>query len=126
MHLKLLLLSLALTVTACTDYGVVADEAPPESTGGTANEESKDIQNAPFVDGQLIVRFQDGLGREQIIGLVTRSGDLVLRYEIGSTGAMLIAISSGRSVFEAVHLYTSMPEVEYAQPNYVHEERGDN
>ena len=123
---KLLLLAVALTVTACSDHGVVADQAPPESTGRTSGEASKAIANAPFVDGQLIVRFQHGLGHDQIIGLITRSGDVVLRYEIGSTGATLIEIRSGRSVIDAAHLYTVMPEVEFAEPNYVREERGDN
>jgi fervidolysin-like protein len=123
---KLLLLSLVLTVTACHTHEVEPDAAPPERTAGTPGEEPKAIQNAPFVDGQLIVRFQDGLGADQIIGLISRNGDVVLRYEIGSGGATLIEINSGRSVLDAAHLYSEMPEVRYAEPNYVREERGDN
>jgi Fervidolysin N-terminal prodomain len=126
MPLKLVIVSLAFALTACNSQGTQPDQAPPESTAGHSVEEAKATTDAPFVDGQLIVHFQDGIGRDQVIGLITRRGDLVLRYEIGSNGSTLIEINSGRSVLESVHLYRSMPEVEFAEPNFVREERGDN
>jgi hypothetical protein len=122
MRIRSVLILLTLLVAACNNQGTMVEDAPHESVGS----EEKNVAEAPFVDGQLILRFQDGVGRDQVIGIVTRNGDAVLRYEIGSTGAMLIEIQSGQTVFDAVRIYSDLPEVEYAEPNYIREERGDN
>jgi len=117
-------LAALLALSACANQPA-DDEVMLSETEATATVEPvKAVRNAPYVDGQLIVRFKDGLGRDQMVGLVSRNGDTVLRYSIGSTGAMLIEISSGTSVMDAVHLYTELPQVEYAEPNYVRDETG--
>ncbi|MEW6220865.1 MAG: PKD domain-containing protein [Thermodesulfobacteriota bacterium] len=73
---------------------------------------------APFRDGELIVKLKDGVSRDQARQLHGRKRALLLK-EYRRARLQQIRLRKGMTVEEAVDLYQADPDVEYAEPNFV-------
>jgi subtilisin family serine protease len=72
-----------------------------------------------YAPGRVIVKFRDAaIGTADSFAARHR---LRTRKHLGAANTQLVEIASNRSVEEAVAALRAAPEVEYAQPDYVHE-----
>ncbi len=72
----------------------------------------------PYSAEQVIVRFKPEISDDRARQLIRDMGFEVIR-EFKEIGSYLIRLKSGTTVDEAVRLFKSMPEVQYAEPNYI-------
>ncbi len=82
--------------------------------------ENKEL-NVPtedFVPDEIIVKFKDYVGEDNIKKINSKHGGLV-RETSSYSGSKRIAIPKGKKVSEMVRLYKDEGAVEYAEPNYV-------
>jgi hypothetical protein len=71
-----------------------------------------------YVEGELLVRFNEGVDDRAAVRLIEGSGASVLRLYEG-LGLYLVRLREGQSVEDAMAAFGSMPEVRYAEPNYM-------
>lgn len=74
---------------------------------------------APYVEGQVLVRFRPGLAVSASGLAHTRVGATRVRTFGLVRGLELARLKPGVSVEAAVRAYEAMPGVDYAQPNYI-------
>jgi len=67
---------------------------------------------------QIIVRFAEGVTQNQIETINARYRVRIIKSLRGN-GLYLLQIPEGMTVEQAVHAYGALPEVKYAEPNYV-------
>ncbi len=75
--------------------------------------------SAPYVAGELLVKFKSGIAVRARRAAVAARGHSVLA-SLGQPGWVLVGAAAGQSVDEAIAAYRSDPAVELAQPNYVY------
>ncbi len=75
-------------------------------------------QDAPFMEGQLIVGFKASAGEQHQDQVVARHSDQTIRAFSGIR-ARLVKLSGGRSVAQAIQDYQGETAVAYAEPNYI-------
>ncbi len=73
--------------------------------------------NNRFTPGQLLVKFKEGVPEEKIRAVIAQEGASVLQF-MDKLQVYLLKLKEGQSVEEAVELYSALPEVQYAEPNY--------
>ena len=85
----------------------------------TAKGQEAQVPEVPeHVQGEVIVKFKnfvDASRRNQ--NLASRSAQLLKRLD--TVDIELVRIPGGQSVVDAVNAFKAMPDVEFAQPNYV-------
>jgi general secretion pathway protein D len=74
--------------------------------------------NQQYAEGELIVKFREGVPKDRIVSIISGQGDAVLKY-LENLDTYQIRLKEGQSVTKAAENYRAMPEVEYAEPNYV-------
>lgn len=82
--------------------------------------ENKEL-NVPsenFVSDEIIVKFKDDVGKDQIDKINSKHGGLV-RETSSYSMSKRIAIPKGKTVPEMVQQYKAEDAVEYAEPNYI-------
>jgi len=72
----------------------------------------------PYSSDELVVSFKPDVSDERARQLINNMGYEVLR-EFKEIGSYLIRLKTGITVDEAIRLLKSMPEVQYAEPNYI-------
>ena len=75
------------------------------------------VANKRFVQGELLVKFREGVTDEQIRSIILRQGASVLTY-MGKLQVYLLKLKEGESVEDAAKEFSGLPEVQYAEPNY--------
>jgi general secretion pathway protein D len=70
-----------------------------------------------FLEGELLVKFKEGVNEETARGIIAAKGASVVRYNEGIR-VFQIRLAKGQSVEEAAKDLSSLPEVQYAEPNY--------
>ncbi len=70
-----------------------------------------------YAQGEILVKFKPGVSSAGIKSVNSSLG-AQRKSTIGKTGIERVTISANRTVAEAVADFNSMPEVEFAQPNY--------
>jgi subtilisin family serine protease len=96
-----------------------ADSIPREAKISTPGQESLQVKRMLYVPGEVIVQFKERVshaGRQRAHG-ITPSGTI---KRISVYQADLVKLKAGDNVEEAVARYTALPEVDYAQPNYIY------
>jgi general secretion pathway protein D len=91
----------------------------PEHIADITNRKSDEMarRTASFVENELLVKFREGVAREQAMAVLSIHGAVVLRhYE--SLNLFHIRLRKGLGVEEALEEFQEVPEVEYAEPNY--------
>ena len=68
------------------------------------------------VPGRVLVKFHDGVDSERITEIVEAVGGTI-KSVLTSTDVHIIILSEGVDVTEAVDMFTSYNEVEYAEPS---------
>jgi len=83
--------------------------------------EKKELNHAPsaieYAPDEILVKFKSGVREDAINTMISEFG-----FSVKSTllsGTKLVAIPSGKTVDEMVRIYECLPEVEYAEPNYI-------
>lgn len=71
-----------------------------------------------YISDQLLVKFKPQISGEEVDNINKKFGCKVIRY-IPNQQIYLIKIPEGSSVEEMIESYQQMPEVEYAEPNYL-------
>jgi general secretion pathway protein D len=82
-----------------------------------AKEREFEIAEQRYVEGELLVKFREGTTSDQALSIISRMGGSVIKV-IEKMGIYHIRLRKGEEVEEAVKEYSSLPEVEYAEPNY--------
>lgn len=70
----------------------------------------------PYAEGQILVKFKRDVTPQRIARINAEMGTEVIK-EMGRL--MLIRIPKGASVEKMLKRFSSLPEVEYAQPDYI-------
>ncbi len=76
------------------------------------------VANNRFVSGELLVKFKEGVPEEKIRSIISQKGSTVLKYT-ENIRVYLLKLKKGQSVEDAVREFSDLPEVEYAEPNYI-------
>jgi general secretion pathway protein D len=82
-----------------------------------AKEREFEIAEQRYAEGELLIRFREGTTSDQALLIISRMGASVIKV-IEKMGIYHIRLRKGQEVEEAVKEYSSLPEVEYAEPNY--------
>lgn len=72
-----------------------------------------------YVAGEVIVKFKSGILPETSHGVHVLLGTAAVEPLGAVRGLELARLASGKDVAATVRAYEAMPEVEYAQPNYI-------
>lgn len=76
--------------------------------------------NLPFVEGEIIVKFKEGVKKSQTEFLHRTMGVSVIRsLRLKEYLIERIKLPQGMTVEDAIRTYENLPEVEYAEPNYI-------
>ena len=70
-----------------------------------------------FLEGELLVKFKEGVNDDTAREIIARKGATVIRYVEGIK-VYHIRLPKGLAVEDAVKGFSSLPEVQYAEPNY--------
>jgi hypothetical protein len=73
---------------------------------------------ANFREEELLVKFKPGVGGDQVQAIIAANGGVVLLFQPGIE-LYKIRLRPGQSVAEGVREYGALPEVLYAEPNYI-------
>ena len=83
--------------------------------------EKKEFNHAPsaveYVPNEILVKFKSDVGEDAINKINSEYGTSVKSTLL--SGAKILKIPSDKTVDEMVRIYDSLPEVEYAEPNYI-------
>jgi general secretion pathway protein D len=92
----------------------------PEKLAKITEEKQKEfaVANQQYAEGELIVKFRKGVQRERALTIISGQGDSVLKY-LENLDTYQIKLKEGQSVTKAAEDFRALPEVEYAEPNYV-------
>jgi general secretion pathway protein D len=71
-----------------------------------------------FTEGELLVRFREGVSQDAARDIIAKQGASVVRY-IEGIRVFHLRLRKDRTVEEGVKDFSSLPEVDYAEPNYV-------
>jgi general secretion pathway protein D len=76
------------------------------------------VVNKRFVSGELMVKFKEGVPEEKVRSIISQHGAKVIKF-MEKLGVYLLKLKEKQSVEEAVQEFSDLPEVEYAEPNYI-------
>ena len=91
---------LILSVIVCTDRSIVP------------------AKNGEYEPDQFLVKFKPLISQEEVDKINNKFGSKVIRY-IAKQNLYLIEISEDTSVEDMINKYQQLPEVEYAELNYL-------
>jgi hypothetical protein len=74
---------------------------------------------ASYAPGELLVKFKPGATAERISHIIAQQETEIIG-RIDRIAVYQLRIGGGRSVEELVRRYSELPEVDYAEPNYLH------
>ncbi|MBI4685328.1 MAG: S8 family serine peptidase, partial [Nitrospirae bacterium] len=110
--IKICVFSLLLIFLASTSlYAVVLDDS--DQSGG----DDKKI-TAKFKDDAILVKFKHGVSEQSKNNLHKKHGSEKIK-EFPALRINHIKLKKGMTVEEAIELYNTDPDVEYAEPNYI-------
>ncbi len=90
--------------------GAAAQEIGPPGGSNLSGQE--------FVPGELLVRFRPGVAAQRADQLLAERGLSRIR-RISALSVDVLRLPPGLSVERAVEVYSRLPEVEFAEPNYI-------
>ena len=72
----------------------------------------------PYAEGELLVKFKEGVSEAQIQEVLGQTGTKVTKF-LPTLKIHVLKIPSGAAVEDMVKKFQALPEVEYAEPNRV-------
>jgi hypothetical protein len=86
-------------------------------TGKTTMADNKP-QNSEYVEGEIIVKFKEGVSLEKIGEINKAMGTEIIK--VFSSGRLfLLGLPKDANVLDMVEKYKRLPDVEYGEPNYI-------
>jgi len=76
------------------------------------------VANKRFAPGEIMVKFREGIPEEKVRSIISQKEATVIRF-MDIPGVYLLKIKKKQSVEDAVQEFSDLPEVEYAEPNYI-------
>lgn len=76
------------------------------------------VANKRFVPGEIMVKFKEGVSEEKVHSIISQKEATVIRF-MDKIGVYLLKLKKNQSVEDAVEEFSALPEVEYAEPNYI-------
>jgi hypothetical protein len=76
------------------------------------------VSNDTYKPDQLLVRFKPQISREEVNKINNSFECKVIRY-MANQNLYLIEIPKDTSIEDMINKYLQIPEVEYAEPNYL-------
>jgi general secretion pathway protein D len=73
--------------------------------------------NEQYAEGQLLLKFKEGVSHEEALSLISQHGAAVISV-IGVPPVYLVRLKKGQSVTEGLEAFLGIPGVELAEPNY--------
>ncbi|MBI5050371.1 MAG: hypothetical protein HZC11_05775 [Nitrospirae bacterium] len=70
-----------------------------------------------YAEGELLVKFKEGISEERIKEIISQKGASVIKF-IENIKVYHLKLKKGQNVEDAIKEFASMPEVQYAEPNY--------
>jgi general secretion pathway protein D len=74
--------------------------------------------NQQFAGDELIVKFKKGVPKDRALSIISEKGETVLTY-LENLDTYQLKLKKGQSVKDAAEEFMAVPEVEYAEPNYI-------
>jgi hypothetical protein len=71
----------------------------------------------PYAEGELLVKFREGVSEAQIQEILRQNGTEVTRF-LRTLKVYVLRLPPGAAVEDMAKKFQSLPEVEYAEPNY--------
>ena len=71
-----------------------------------------------YSEGELMIRFNSTVSRERANELVALQGATIIKY-FKSIGIYQVRLNPEQTVKQALEEFTQIPEVQYAEPNYI-------
>jgi hypothetical protein len=90
-----------------------------EALAGVTREKEKEyarLENQ-YVEGELLVKFKPEVPEERALAVISEKGASVIKF-IEEQGVYHIRLKEGQKAARAVKQFLSLPEVQYAEPNY--------
>ncbi len=75
------------------------------------------IKEKQYVEGQLLVKFKQGVSKENALEIISQKGASVIKY-IDSIELFLLSLKPDQEVEDAIKEFLTEPDVLYAEPNY--------
>lgn len=75
------------------------------------------MEEKSYAEGELLVKFRDGITEDMALEIISQKRALVIRY-MKDINLYHIKLREGQTVEEAIKEFTDIPEVLYAEPNY--------
>jgi serine protease len=117
----------AIVLVICTIFLAAMSAVSLASTGINTQDkqlgifEKTELNHAPsaveYVPDGILVKFKPDVGEDKIALTNSEYGTSV--KSILLSGTKILNVPSGKTVDEMVIIYESLPEVEYAEPNYI-------
>jgi hypothetical protein len=85
---------------------------------GCVHSENSPSDPAPYVPGEVMVKFKDGTSPEAVTAVLAAEGASVKRL-LGGSLTYVVAVPPGRSVEAAVARFRAHAEVADAEPNRI-------
>ncbi len=95
-----------------------ADQAAVSDRG---KEKNGDKKKRRFKEGELLVRFKKGVGKEKAQSIHQKMGAAVQRSYRVPSGLHLVTIPAGKALEKVLSAYRKNQDVLYAEPNYLYE-----
>ena len=76
------------------------------------------LQENHFSEGELMVKFNKDVSRDRAKELVALQGATIIKY-FKSIGIYQVRLDPKQTVKQALEQFTQLPEVQYAEPNYI-------
>ncbi len=107
-------LSYLLVILLCTPFAVSANSSPKVSIR-PAQEQSQ----APYRDGEILVRFRDGISPREKETILATHGVRRKQQLDGDSGFEKLELPAGRDAKAAVLQLVQNPQVQFAEPNFL-------
>jgi general secretion pathway protein D len=76
------------------------------------------VASRRYVSGELMVKFKEGVPDEKVRSTISEKGATVIKF-MDKLRVYQLRLKAKQSVEDAVDEFSKIPEVEYAEPNYV-------
>src|SRR5687768_4453998 len=107
-----LFLSYLLVILLCTPFAVSAKSAPKHLI------KSPQEQAPPYRDGEILVRFRDGVSPKDKETILATHGVRRKQQLDGDSGFEKLELPAGRDAKAAVLQLLLNPQIQYAEPNF--------
>lgn len=75
--------------------------------------------NDDYANGEILVKFKEDVQKQRIEDIIMHEGASIIKHLKG-IDVYHLKLKEGQSVRQAIDIFSTYPEVQYAEPNYLH------